>query len=113
MPTARPALAIAALIACHVAQADAQEYPTRTITLIVQFALSFSYAVLSESTLSFLGVGNPPPAPSWGAMLTGAYGYVEQAPWAAIFPGLAITVLILGVNVTGDGLQDLLDPTRR
>jgi peptide/nickel transport system permease protein len=81
--------------------------------LIVQGALSFSYGVLSESTLSFLGVGNPPPAPSWGAMLTGAYGYVEQAPWAAIFPGLAITLLILGVNVLGDGLQDLLDPTRR
>jgi peptide/nickel transport system permease protein len=81
--------------------------------LIVQSALSFSYGVLSESTLSFLGVGNPPPAPSWGAMLTSSYGYVEQAPWAAIFPGMAITLLILGVNVLGDGLQDLLDPTRR
>jgi len=81
--------------------------------LIVQFALSFSYSVLAESSLSFLGVGNPPPAPSWGAMLTGAYGYVEQAPWAPLFPGLAITLLILGFNIMGDGLRDLLDPTRR
>jgi peptide/nickel transport system permease protein len=87
--------------------------PNVLTPLIVQLALSFSYSVLAESTLSFLGVGNPPPAPSWGAMLTGAYGYVEQAPWAALFPGVAITLLILGVNVMGDGLQDLLDPTRR
>jgi peptide/nickel transport system permease protein len=87
--------------------------PNIVTPISVQFALSFSYSVLSESALSFLGVGNPPPAPSWGAMLTGAYGYVEQAPWAAIFPGMAITLLILSVNVLGDGLQDLLDPTRR
>jgi peptide/nickel transport system permease protein len=87
--------------------------PNIVTPITVQFALSFSYSVLSESALSFLGVGNPPPAPSWGAMLTGAYGYVEQAPWAALFPGMAITLLILGVNIMGDGLQDLLDPTRR
>jgi peptide/nickel transport system permease protein len=87
--------------------------PNVAAPLIVQLALSFSYAVLSESSLSFLGVGNPPPAPSWGAMLAGAYGYVEQAPWAAFFPGLAITLLILGINIMGDGLRDLLDPTRR
>jgi peptide/nickel transport system permease protein len=87
--------------------------PNILTPISVQFALSFSYSVLSESALSFLGVGNPPPAPSWGAMLTGAYGYVERAPWAAVFPGMAITLLILGVNVMGDGLQDLLDPTRR
>jgi peptide/nickel transport system permease protein len=87
--------------------------PNIVTPISVQFALSFSYSVLSESALSFLGVGNPPPAPSWGAMLTGAYGYVEQAPWAALFPGTAITLLILGINVMGDGIQDLLDPTRR
>lgn len=87
--------------------------PNVVAPLIVQVALSFSYAILSESSLSFLGVGNPPPAPSWGAMLTGAYGYVEQAPWAAFFPGAAITLLILGINLMGDGLRDLLDPTRR
>ena len=63
--------------------------------------------------MSFIGVGNPPPAPSWGAMLTGAYGYAEQAPWAAVFPGLAITLLILSFNVLGDGLRDVLDPARR
>jgi ABC-type dipeptide/oligopeptide/nickel transport system permease subunit len=81
--------------------------------IVVQAGLSFSYAVLSESTLSFLGVGNPPPAPSWGAMLTGSYSYLQQAPWAAVFPGLAITMLILGMNLLSDGMQDLLDPTRR
>jgi peptide/nickel transport system permease protein len=88
-------------------------FPNVAAPLIVQMALSFSYAVLAESSLSFLGVGNPPPAPSWGAMLTGAYGYVEQAPWAAVFPGLAITMLILSCNVLGDGLRDMLDPSRR
>jgi peptide/nickel transport system permease protein len=87
--------------------------PNVASPIIVQVALSLSYAVLSESALSFLGVGNPPPAPSWGAMLSGAYGYVEQAPWAAVFPGLAITFFILAFNMLGDGLQDLLDPTRR
>jgi peptide/nickel transport system permease protein len=87
--------------------------PNVMAPLIVQFSLAFSYAILAESSLSFLGVGNPPPAPSWGAMLTGAYGYVERAPWAAMFPGMAITLLILGFNVMGDGLRDLLDPTRR
>jgi peptide/nickel transport system permease protein len=87
--------------------------PNVVSPVIVQVALSLSYAVLSESALSFLGVGNPPPAPSWGAMLSGSYGYVEQAPWAAIFPGMAITVFILAFNMLGDGLQDLLDPTRR
>jgi peptide/nickel transport system permease protein len=88
-------------------------FPNVVAPLIIQLALSFSYAVLAESSLSFIGVGNPPPAPSWGAMLTGAYGYAEQAPWAAIFPGLAITMLILSFNVLGDGLRDVLDPSRR
>jgi peptide/nickel transport system permease protein len=81
--------------------------------LLVQMALCFSYAVLTESILSFLGVGNPPPAPSWGAMLNGAYGYLEQAPWASLFPGVAITLLILAFNILSDGIQELLDPTRR
>ena len=87
--------------------------PNVVAPLLVQFALSFSYAILAESSLSFLGVGHPPPAPSWGAMLTGAYGYVERAPWAAFFPGMAITLLILGFNILGDGLRDFFDPTRR
>lgn len=87
--------------------------PNVVAPLLVQFALSFSYAILAESSLSFLGVGHPPPAPSWGAMLAGAYGYVERAPWAAVFPGMAITLLILGFNVLGDGLRDFFDPTRR
>ena len=88
-------------------------FPNVVAPLLVQFALSFSYAILAESSLSFLGVGHPPPAPSWGAMLTGAYGYVERAPWAAFFPGMAIMLLIMGFNVLGDGLRDFFDPTRR
>ncbi|HZM88573.1 MAG TPA: ABC transporter permease [Blastocatellia bacterium] len=87
--------------------------PNIVAPLIVQFSLSFSYAILAESSLSFLGVGHPPPAPSWGAMLTSSYGYVERGPWAAFFPGMAITLLILGFNVLGDGLRDFFDPTRR
>jgi peptide/nickel transport system permease protein len=104
---ARVSGAASTRIICH------HIFPNVVAPLIVQLALSFSYAVLAESSLSFLGVGNPPPAPSWGAMLTGSYGYVEQAPWAAIFPGLAITLLILSCNVLGDGLRDFLDPARR
>jgi peptide/nickel transport system permease protein len=112
--TAQPYVESARAVgAAHARILRAHILPNVGSPLIVQCALSFSYGVLSESTLSFLGVGNPPPAPSWGAMLTGAYGYVEQAPWAALFPGMAITLLILAVNVMGDGLQDLLDPTRR
>jgi len=87
--------------------------PNVVAPLLVQFALSFSYSILAEASLSFLGVGHPPPAPSWGAMLTGAYGYVERAPWAAFFPGLALTMLILSFNILGDGLEDFFDPTRR
>ena len=80
----------------------------------VQFGISTT--VLLEATLSFLGVGVQPPTPSWGNMLTDARETIVIAPWAAIFPGLAIFLTVLGFNLLGDGLRDALDPhmkTRR
>jgi len=78
--------------------------------LIVQASLGFAFAVLTEANLSFLGLGNKPPSPSWGAMLNTAYGLMQNAPWAAIFPGLAISLAVTGFNLVGDGLRDALDP---
>lgn len=71
-------------------------------------------AILSEAGLSFLGLGTPPPAPSWGAMLSGsAQRSMTEAPWLAIFPGLAITLVVFGFNFLGDSLRDMLDPRLR
>ncbi|MFD1253584.1 MULTISPECIES: ABC transporter permease [Devosia] len=70
----------------------------------------FGSAVLTESALSFLGLGVPPHVPTWGAMLSDGRNIFSQAPWAVIYPGLAISYLLLGVNLTGDRLRDLLDP---
>ena len=71
-------------------------------------------AVLTEATLSFLGLGTPPPDPSWGRMLKeGAEGYLEAAPWLTLFPGLALTVLVFSVALIGDALRDFLDPRHR
>jgi len=71
-------------------------------------------AILTEASLSFLGLGVPPPNPSWGAMLSGAaQQYVERAPWMAIFPGLAISAVVFGFNIFGDALRDVLDPRLR
>jgi peptide/nickel transport system permease protein len=72
----------------------------------------FGWVVLSESALSFLGVGVPPPAPSWGNMLSSARPYVENAGWLSIVPGLCIAVTLLGVNLFGDAMRDWLDPRR-
>jgi peptide/nickel transport system permease protein len=72
----------------------------------------FAWAVLSESALSFLGVGVPPPAPSWGNMLSDARPYMETASWLSIVPGLCIMLTLLGVNLLGDALRDRLDPGR-
>jgi ABC-type dipeptide/oligopeptide/nickel transport system permease subunit len=69
--------------------------------------------VLSEAALSFLGLGNKPPSPSWGSMVSSSYGYLQQAPWAAIVPGTAIAIIVLGFNLLGDGLRDALDPRLR
>lgn len=72
----------------------------------------FSWSVLSESALSFLGVGVPAPAPSWGNMLSSSRPYIEQASWLGIVPGLCIALTLLGVNLSGDALRDRFDPRR-
>lgn len=78
--------------------------------IIVQATLTLPSAILGEASLSFLGLGTPPPAPSWGRMLNEARGFMEINPELAIFPGLAIFFTILGFNLLGDGLRDVLDP---
>ena len=81
--------------------------------LIVQATLAIAAAVIAEASLSFLGLGQQPPAPSWGSMLNTAKNYVDNAPWMAIWPGLAIFLLVLSFNLLGDGLRDVLDPRQR
>ena len=78
--------------------------------ILVQCTLDFAQAIISESSLSFLGLGVPPPTPSWGNILHAAKGAMEFYPWGAIFPGLAICFTVLGLNMLGDGLRDVLDP---
>jgi len=84
--------------------------PNSVAPLIVQLTFVFAYAVLAESILSFLGVGPPPPAPSWGNTISEGRNYITVAPWIAFFPGLFIAVCVLGLNLLGDGLRDVLDP---
>jgi peptide/nickel transport system permease protein len=78
--------------------------------LIVQGTVQFAIAILAEAALSYLGLGTQPPHASWGRMLNEAQTFMEISPWLAIFPGLAIAVAVLGFNLLGDGLRDLLDP---
>ena len=78
--------------------------------LIVQATLAIAAAVIAEASLSFLGLGQQPPAPSWGSMLNTAKNYVDNAPWMAIWPGVSIFALVLSFNLVGDGLRDALDP---
>lgn len=87
--------------------------PNILVPLIVHISLSLSNAILLESSLSFLGLGVQPPEPSWGNMLSSARKVMILAPWTAIFPGLAIVLLVLGFNLLGDGLRDILDPRMR
>jgi peptide/nickel transport system permease protein len=88
-------------------------FPNILIPIIVQISLCLSLGILLESALSFLGLGVQPPYPSWGNMLSSARRFMIIAPWTAIFPGLAIVLLVLGFNLLGDGLRDLLDPRLR
>jgi len=88
-------------------------FPNITAPLIVQASISFAFAILSEASLSFLGLGNKAPDPSWGTMVSGSYGFLQYAPWAALFPGIAIALTVLGFNLFGDGLRDALDPRLR
>lgn len=78
--------------------------------IIVQVTIQLGLAILTEAGLSFLGLGVPPPAPTWGRMLADAQTYMALAPWLAILPGLAIALSVLGFNLLGDGLRDLFDP---
>jgi peptide/nickel transport system permease protein len=84
--------------------------PNIVAPLIVQVTLAIAGAVIAEASLSFLGLGQQPPAPSWGSMLNTAKNYVDNAPWMAVWPGLAIFLLVLAFNLLGDGLRDALDP---
>ncbi|MFL9901943.1 ABC transporter permease [Paraburkholderia fungorum] len=78
--------------------------------IIVQASLTIATAIIAEASLSFLGLGQLPPSPSWGSMLNTAKDFVSQAPWMSIFPGIAIFLAVLGFNLLGDGLRDALDP---
>jgi peptide/nickel transport system permease protein len=78
--------------------------------LVVQATFNFAYAVLAEASLSFVGAGAPPPTPSWGNILSEGRIYMQNAPWITIFPGMAIAFTVLGLNLAGDGLRDVLDP---
>jgi len=94
------------IIARHVA-------PNILAPLIVLATLSLSTAILTEASLSFIGLGTQPPEPSWGTMLNKGRSFMEIAPWVVIFPGLAIMLVVLGFNFLGDGLRDALDPKLR
>ncbi|MEI7447089.1 MAG: ABC transporter permease [Burkholderiales bacterium] len=84
--------------------------PNVASVLIVQATIHFALAILAEAALSYLGLGTQPPQPSWGRMLNDAQALLFQAPRLAVFPGVAIAVAVMGLNLLGDGLRDLLDP---
>ena len=84
--------------------------PNIVAPLLVQGTLTVATAIIAEASLSFLGLGQQPPAPSWGSMLNTAKNYMDSAPWMSISPGLAICLVVLGFNLLGDGLRDALDP---
>ncbi|MFC3677406.1 ABC transporter permease [Ferrovibrio xuzhouensis] len=81
--------------------------------LLVQATLTIASAIIAEASLSFLGLGQQPPAPSWGSMLNTAKDFLEQAPWMAVYPGISIFLVVLSFNLFGDGLRDALDPRHR
>ncbi len=87
--------------------------PNVTNLLIVQGTIQFSLGILAEAGLSYLGLGAQPPTPSWGRMLAESQTMIGFAPWLALFPGLAIVLTVLGLNLMGDGLRDLIDPRTR
>jgi len=96
----------AALILRHI-------FPNTLSPLIVQATISFPVAILAEAALSYLGLGTQPPHPSWGLMLKDAQNFLGLSPWYAVFPGTAIALTVLGLNLLGDGLRDILDPRTR
>nr|WP_233498186.1 ABC transporter permease [Meiothermus sp. QL-1] len=102
-----------ALGAGHLRIALRHVMPNITGPLVVQASLAFALAILAEAALSYLGLGTQPPDPSWGRMLREAQSYQELTPYPVIFPGLAISLAVLGFNLLGDGLRDHLDPRKR
>ncbi|MFB9952117.1 ABC transporter permease [Rhizobium puerariae] len=84
--------------------------PNVVAPIIVQATLTIATAIIAEASLSFLGLGQQPPAPSWGSMLNVAKNFLSQAPWMAMWPGVAIFLVVIGFNLLGDGLRDALDP---
>jgi peptide/nickel transport system permease protein len=86
--------------------------PNTLPPLLVQFSLAMGFAVLAEASLSFLGLGTQPPTPSWGGMLNDSRAYLRQAAWYGIWPGLALAVLLVGLNYLSDALRNALDPRR-
>lgn len=84
--------------------------PNITSAIVIQMSVSMATAILAETALSFLGLGVQPPTPSWGSMLRLGVGYLESAPWVSFWPGLAIFLAVLGINLVGDALRDVLDP---
>ncbi|GJD96336.1 ABC transporter permease [Methylobacterium iners] len=87
--------------------------PNIVPAILVQATLTIAAAIIAEASLSFLGLGQQPPAPSWGSMLNVAKNFLDQAPWMAIWPGVSIFVAVLSFNLLGDGLRDALDPRQR
>ena len=87
--------------------------PNAMAPLIVQLSFLFAYAVLTEATLSFLGVGAVPPTPTWGNIMAEGRQYMIDAPWIITIPGAALMITVLGLNLLGDGLRDVLDPRLR
>jgi peptide/nickel transport system permease protein len=85
-------------------------FPNVLPPVLVQATLTVATAIIAEASLSFLGLGQQPPAPSWGSMLNTAKNFLNQAPWMALWPGIAIFMVVLGFNLLGDGLRDALDP---
>jgi len=107
-------LAARAISASHVRIVLRHILPNVAATYIVLSTITLGFAIVVEASLSFLGVGIPPDVPTWGGMLTlGASRYVNIAPWLAIFPGIAITLVVFAVNLLGDSLRDVLDPRLR
>jgi peptide/nickel transport system permease protein len=84
--------------------------PNSLPPLIVQMTYIFAVSILAEAVLSFVGVGPPPPTPSWGNIIADGRNYIPTAPWISIFPGIVLAITVLGINLVGDGLRDVLDP---
>ena len=87
--------------------------PNAMAPMIVQLSFLFAYAVLSEATLSFLGVGTVPPTPTWGNIMAEGRDFMREAPWIITIPGVALMITVMGLNLLGDGLRDVLDPRLR